>query len=72
VHSIFLLVGIWAAVKAKGLKLPYASAFWLYPLVHIGFLSFFGGILTLKMAVLIEQILIFIMVLWIVSKSRRA
>ena len=72
VHIVFLLVGIWAAMKAKKLKLPFAGALWLYPLVHVGFLSYFGGVFTLKMAVFIEQMLVFIMVVWIVKKSRQS
>ena len=64
VHIIFLLVGVWAARKV--------SAFWLYVVVHLGFLAYFGGILTLKMSVLIEQVLIFIMVVMIASKARKS
>ena len=69
IHSILLLVGLWAIKNAHDKKLKYANAFWLYPLVHVGFLSVFGGILTLKAGVFIEQILIFIMFLWIAMKS---
>lgn len=69
IHIILLLIGLWVIKKAYDKKLRYAPAFWLYPLVHIGFLSVFGGYLTLKMGVFIEQILILIMVLWISMKS---
>lgn len=65
-HVIFLLVGIWAFRKAKQKQLRYATAFLLYIVVHIGFLAFFGGFFTLKMSVLLEQMLIVAMVLWIV------
>ncbi len=68
-HIILLLVGLWTIMNAKNKKLKYASAFWLYVLVHVGFLSVFGGLLTLKMGVFIEQILIVIMVLWISMKA---
>lgn len=71
-HVIFLLVGVWAARKAASNKLKYASAFWLYPVVHIGFLAFFAGFFTLKMSVLLEQMLILAMVLWIVTKSQES
>ncbi len=71
-HVVFLLIGLWAVKKALDMNLPFAKAFWLYPLVHIGFLSYFGGIFTFKMAVLLEQILIVIMVVWIVSKAQKA
>ena len=69
-HIVFLLIGIWAAKMAMGKKLKYAKAFWLYPLVHIGFLSFFlFDLWTFKMAVLLEQMLIVVMVVWIAKES---
>lgn len=71
-HVMFLLVGVWAMKTARQSKLKYASAFWLYIAVHVGFLAFFGGIFTLKMSVLLEQMLIVIMVIWIVTKSRES
>ncbi len=69
-HVFFLGVGLWAVKQAMDMKLKYASAFWLYPIVHVGFLAYFGGFFTLKMAVLLEQMLIVVMVVWIVNKSR--
>ena len=69
VHIAFLLVGVWAAKNAMKKQLRYASAFWLYVLVHIGFLAFFGGVFTLKMSVLLEQMLLLAMVLWISLKA---
>lgn len=69
VHAILLLIGLWAVKNAKSKKLKYASAFWLYALVHVGFLSVFGGLLTLKMGVFLEQILIVIMVIWISMRA---
>jgi len=70
-HIIFLLFGVWVAKKAMDQKLAYAQAFWLYVVSQIGFLAFFiGGIFTLKMSVLLEQTLIFIMILWIMMKTR--
>ncbi len=71
-HIVLLLIGLWAVKKAMDMKLPYASAFWLYPVVHVGFLAYFGGLFTFKMAVLLEQMLIVVMVLWIVSKAQKA
>jgi len=58
--------------KATSKKLKYASAFWLYSVVHIGFLASFAGIFTLKMSVLLEQMLILVMILWIVMKSQES
>ena len=69
VHAILLLIAFWAIKKASDKRAKYAKAFWLYVLVHVGFLAVFSGFLTLKMGVFIEQILILIMVLWIVNKS---
>ena len=69
-HILFLVIGLWATKMAMDKKLKYAKAFWLYPLVHVGFLSFFLlDILTFKMAVLLEQMLIVIMVVWIAKES---
>lgn len=69
-HVLFLGVGIWAAKTAGDKKLAYAQAFWLYPVVHVGFLAYFGGLFTFKMAVLLEQMLMVAMVVWIASKSK--
>ncbi len=69
-HILFLVIGLWAAKTAMGKKLKYAKAFWLYALVHVGFLSFFlMGALTFKMAVFIEQMLIVAMVVWIAKEA---
>ena len=66
-HVVFLLVGLWAVKKATADKAKYASAFWLYVLSQIVFLGFFGGVFTMKMGVLLEQTLMVLMVLWIVT-----
>ena len=68
-HIAFLLVGIWAWKKASDAKQIFASALWLYVASQIVFLSFFGGIITMKMAVLLEQTLIVIMVILIVTRK---
>lgn len=44
-------------------RVQYSSAFWLYVASQIIFLAFFGGLLTLKMSVLLEQTLGLLMVL---------
>lgn len=69
-HVMLLSIGVWAAKRAMDANLPYAKAFWLYPVVHLGFLAYFGGFFTFKMAVLLEQMLIVVMVVWIVKKAR--
>ena len=67
-HVLFLLVGVWAWRRAVQSQLSFSSAFWLYIVSQVGFLAFFGGVLTLKMAVLIEQTLILIFVVLLVRK----
>ena len=71
-HIIFFVVGVWAWKKATDNKLAFASAFWLYVASQVVFLAFFGGVITMKMAVLVEQTLIVIMVLYIVTRKPRA
>ena len=66
-HVVFLLVGLWVIRKVS--KQNFGAALWLYAVSQLGFLAVFGGLLTLKMGVLIEQTLILIMVLWIAMKS---
>jgi hypothetical protein len=55
-HVLFLGVAIWAVRAAS------APLFWLYAASQVIFLAFFGGVITMKMAVLIEQTLIVVMV----------
>lgn len=64
-HVLFAVVGLWA-VRTAGA--PFASLFWLYILSQIGFLAVFGGILTLKTGVLLEQTLMLIFVILIVRR----
>jgi hypothetical protein len=68
-HLVFLIVGVWAMRKASQAGLPFANMLWLYIISQIGFLAVFGGVLTLKMGVLLEQILIVILVVMI-AQSR--
>ncbi len=70
VHIILLLFGVWVAMKAKKMNLPYAQAFWLYPVVHLGFLAYLMGISTIRMSVFLEQVLMFVMILWIIKKAK--
>ena len=69
IHAVLLLVALWLIKKTSDDKLKYSKALWLYALVHVGFLLVFAGLLTLKMGVFIEQVLILIMIFWIVMKS---
>lgn len=71
-HIIFLLVGAWAAMKAKDNNLGYSGAFWLYVVTQLIFLAFFGKWFTLKLAVLLEQTFLVIMVIWISVKAKQS
>jgi hypothetical protein len=62
-HVLFLGVAIWAVRAAS------APLFWLYAVSQVIFLAFFGGVITMKMAVLIEQTLIVIMVAMLTMKG---
>jgi hypothetical protein len=65
-HVLFLVVGVWALRRSAQAGLPFSSALWLYIISQVGFLAVFGGVLTLKMGVLIEQTLILIFVVMLV------
>jgi len=67
-HVLFLLVGVWAMRTATQARLPFASAFYLYIVSQVGFLAVFGGLLTLKMGVLLEQTLMLIFVVLLVRR----
>lgn len=67
-HILFLIVGFWAMRRASAAGQSFSSAFWLYIVSQLGFLAFFGGVLTLKMAVLIEQTLVLIFVILLVRR----
>jgi uncharacterized membrane protein len=66
-HVMFLVVGVWAWKRVGGQRL--APTFWLYVVAQVIFLGFFGGILTMKMAVLLEQTLMVVMVIAIASRA---
>lgn len=71
-HVLFLLVGLWAIRRASAAKQPYAAPLWLYIVSQPVFLLFFGGAITLKMAVLAEQTLLVAMVIWLAVLAKRA
>ena len=72
VHLMELAIGVWAIRSLTTGRAPYAYAFVLYAISQIGFLTVFGGAITLKFGVLIEQMLVLAMVLWIALRSKRA
>ena len=67
-HIVFIVVGIWAWRRSIQSGLPFSSVFLLYIISQIGFLAFFGGVMTLKLAVLFDQTLILILVILLVRK----
>ena len=68
-HVLFLGVGVWAVRQATANKAAFAAAFWLYAVSQVVFLAFFGGLLTMKMAVLIEQTLVVVLVVAVTRKA---
>ena len=67
IHLVLLGIGLWAVMKVS--KLSWGKALWLYPIVHLGFLSYLFGWFTLKFAVSVEQVLLVIMIIWIANKA---
>lgn len=68
-HLAFLVVGLWAIRRLSRSGIAYASALALYVAAQIIFLAVFGGALTLKMGVLIEQTLVVVMVIWLTIRA---
>lgn len=68
-HLAFLVVGIWAVRQLSRSAVAYAPALALYVAAQLVFLAVFGGALTLKMGVLIEQTLVVVMVLWLTVRA---
>jgi len=68
-HVVFLSVGAWLYARAVGSSLPYSGALILYPISQVVFFGYFARLITLKMAVLAEQTLMFALVLWIVLEA---
>jgi hypothetical protein len=62
-HVAFLAAGVWCVRRVR------SPAIWLYPISQIGFLAFFAGGSTLKLAVLIEQMLVFALVILVARAS---
>ncbi|HUL72860.1 MAG TPA: hypothetical protein VLT86_07145 [Vicinamibacterales bacterium] len=68
-HVAFLIVGVWAIRSGRGSGAAFAPFIWLYVVSQVVFLAFFGGVITMKMAVLLEQTLIVLMVAAIASRN---
>lgn len=65
-HVMFLAVGIWLWARAAQHALPYSGALVLYVISQVGFLAYFTNVITMKTAVLIEQMAVVAMLLLIV------
>jgi len=70
-HAIFLVVGIWAATSLAKAGRPFAPVIWLYVVSQVVFLAFFGGAITMKMAVLVEQTLLVVLIAALTIRSSR-
>ncbi|MSQ22528.1 MAG: hypothetical protein EXR53_04375 [Dehalococcoidia bacterium] len=68
-HVLFLGIGVWLWARARGNDLPYSEALLLYSISQIVFFGYFANLITMKMAVLAEQTLMIVMVLWIILQA---
>ena len=68
-HVMFLALGIWLWVAARQNALPYSGALALYVLSQVGFLAYFANVITMKTAVLVEQIAVAVMLTLIVLQA---
>ena len=68
-HVAFLALGIWLWIEARQNALPYAGALSLYVISQVGFLAYFGNLITMKTAVLVEQMAVAVMLLLIVLQA---
>ena len=68
-HVAFLGIGLWLWALARGDKLEWAWALLLYAASQVVFFGFFAKWITLKMAVLTEQMLMVAMVVVIVLQG---
>ena len=68
-HVMFLALGVWLWVAARQNALPYSGALALYVLSQVGFLAYFANVITMKTAVLVEQIAVAVMLTLIVLQA---
>jgi hypothetical protein len=68
-HVVFLAVGIWLWARAAQHALPYSGALGLYVISQVGFLAHFANVITMKTAVLVEQMVIVAMLLLIILRA---
>ena len=68
-HVAFIAIGLWAIRRVSPAASWLAGPLWLYVISQPVFLAFFGGLITLKMAVLTEQTLLVVMVGWLALRA---
>lgn len=68
-HLAFVAAGVWLWSRANGEGLSYSGALWLYAASQVGFFAYFAKLITMKVAVLAEQMLVFAMLLIIVLSA---
>jgi hypothetical protein len=61
-HIVFLAAGLWLWSRATAGSVAHPGALLLYAASQLVFFAFFARWITLKMAVLVEQMLVFAMV----------
>ncbi len=61
-HVAFLAVGLWLWAQASTTAIAHPGALLLYAASQVVFFGFFANWLTFKMAVLVEQVLMLVMV----------
>ena len=69
-HVLFLVAGLWAVRQSGAGGSKAAWVFWLYAVSQVGFLAFFGGLITMKLAVLVEQTLMVVLVVMLAKPAR--
>ena len=65
-HVMFLAIGIWLWARAAQHALPYSGPLALYVISQVGFLAYFANVITMKTAVLVEQMAVVAMLILII------
>ena len=60
-HVAFLGIGVWLWAHARSTAFPQPGALLLYVVSQVVFIAFFANWITMKMAVLVEQTLMVVM-----------
>ena len=68
-HVMFLGIGIWLWIAARQNLLPYSGALVLYVISQVGFLAYFANVITMKTAVLAEQMAVAVMLIFIIVQA---